>query len=54
MKYKVFIFVIFGIILFACSFVLSFENPDTSTVIHLILWICGILSIILGVYHLKK
>ena len=54
MKYKGFIFVIFGIIIFALSFVLSFENPDTSTIIHIILWICGIISIILGAYHLKK
>jgi len=54
MKYKGFIFVIFGIIIFAFSFVLSFANPDTSTIIYLILWICGMISIILGAYHLKK
>lgn len=54
MRYKGFLFVIFGIIIFAFSFVLSFENPDTSTIIHLILWICGIISIILGAYQLKK
>lgn len=54
MKFKGFLFVIFGIIIFAFSFVLSFENPDTSTTIHLILWISGIILIILGAYHLKK
>ena len=54
MKYKGFLFIIIGIIIFATSFVLSFENPDTSTIIHLILWICGMILIILGAYQLKR
>ena len=54
MKFKGFLFVIIGIIIFAFSFVLSNANPDSSIIIHLILWICGIILIILGAYHLKK
>ena len=48
MKYKGFLFVIFGIIIFTISFTLIFENPDTSTIINLILWVCGMTLIILG------
>ena len=54
MEYKGYLFVIFGIIIFAFSFVLSYENPDVSTIIYLILWISGMILVILGGYHLKK